>query len=701
MDKRSLHETVEKRQATMRARLGVDSAMQSQAVVDKANATKLERFGSVKVPGSGRKRMSLDEFVTRAREIHGDKYDYSRVVMAGNSVKVEIICPIHGVFLQAPVKHLAGRGCTHKECIAAKKIATTRARFGVDNAMQCRDVVKKLEENNLKKFGVKNPMQSPEVKAKAVATNLDKYQVPYTCMADSVKDKRTETNNKKFGGNSPMCSPAMRGKAEATMLRKYNVKHALQSEVCQAKRAATLMANFGVENPMFSVEVKRKVVETKRKNHTEASSKPEDLLYKLLCDCFGVDDVVRQYRSDAYSSNGNQHCCDFYIKSRDMYIELNGDLSHGGHWYDADSDRDAEKLEKWEIAKHGENLVYVNKKNRYEGAIDVWTGKDVIKRRDAANSNLNYIVFWDVKLRDAAVWFALNCPDGQDWRCEYSWLPKREIGGIDLNMLPGLSVKHVDLSLIAKAHQFHVFYEREESAWRDNTLIRGGMPIQMYLYYNRLKYKNVAPDKITDLQLMRAFKVSGAMSGYTVFDTRLMAQAVEKYGIESIYDPCAGWGERSLYCKACGIKYLGVDVNDKLFTGYDAMRSRYDMQEQMFVMGDAASVKLSGDYTAVLTCPPYGNTEIYSNAGAENLSGADFLDWWRSVVENSLSVNPTYFCFQINQKWRDEMLAVVESCGFTLVDELYYDNARSSHFNRRRGGIILKREFESMLVCAR
>lgn len=696
MDKRSSEAAKAKRAETMLARHGVASAMQSKDVVEKANASKLAKFGSMKPPGSGKKRMTLEEFVARAREIHGDKYDYSRVVMAGTGVKVEIICPDHGVFLQTPAKHLQGRGCTHKDCIAAKKIATNRVKFGVDNPMQSSEIVEKLAVSNLNKHGVDNPMKLPEVQAKVVATNMDKYQVPYTCMAEPVKAKREAALTAKYGGNSPMCSRAVRGKAESTMLGKYQARHALQSDICRAKAAATLMSNWGVENPMFSKEIRRRVVETKRAHHTECSSGPEDALHALLLDYFGSDDVVRYYWSDEYP-----HECDFYIKSRDMYIELNGDFSHGMHWYDENNLDDKKALYKWIAAKYSENLTVINGKTRYDNAISVWSKKDPEKRADAAKNNLNYIVFWDCELRDAALWFVLGCPDGHDWEHEYSWLPERDITGIDLNTLPELSGNHADLSLIAKAYQFHVFYEREERVWQENARVRNGLPVQVFLYHNRLKYKKSAPGSLSDLQLMRAFTVSGILKGYTVFDTRLMDEAVKKYDIKSVYDPCAGWGERGLYCRANGMKYLGVDVNDKLFPGYDAMRIRYDMAGQEFVHADSACVSLSGNYDAVLTCPPYGNIEIYSDAGAENLDSTSFLGWWQQVVENSLSVNPRYFCFQVNKKWRDSMLDIVINSGFELVDELFYGNDRVSHLNRKKNGVKTKHESESMLVLRR
>lgn len=55
--------------------------------------------------------MSKEEFIARATEIHHDKYDYSKVEYVNNNTDVCIICPEHGKFWQKPSKHLAGHGC--------------------------------------------------------------------------------------------------------------------------------------------------------------------------------------------------------------------------------------------------------------------------------------------------------------------------------------------------------------------------------------------------------------------------------------------------------------------------------------------------------------------------------------------------------------------------------------------------------------
>lgn len=57
------------------------------------------------------KIITTEIFLQKAREIHGQKYDYSKTVYVSAKDKVCIICPEHGEFFQAPDKHLHGRGC--------------------------------------------------------------------------------------------------------------------------------------------------------------------------------------------------------------------------------------------------------------------------------------------------------------------------------------------------------------------------------------------------------------------------------------------------------------------------------------------------------------------------------------------------------------------------------------------------------------
>lgn len=58
-----------------------------------------------------RQALSTDEFIERAKKIHGNKFDYSKVNYENNHTEVCIICPEHGEFWQKPLKHLSGHKC--------------------------------------------------------------------------------------------------------------------------------------------------------------------------------------------------------------------------------------------------------------------------------------------------------------------------------------------------------------------------------------------------------------------------------------------------------------------------------------------------------------------------------------------------------------------------------------------------------------
>ena len=57
------------------------------------------------------RKVDTEDFVKRAKIIHGNKYDYSKVMYTKMDKNVTIICPLHGEFSQVARNHLQGRGC--------------------------------------------------------------------------------------------------------------------------------------------------------------------------------------------------------------------------------------------------------------------------------------------------------------------------------------------------------------------------------------------------------------------------------------------------------------------------------------------------------------------------------------------------------------------------------------------------------------
>ena len=64
------------------------------------------------------KRLTTEIFLERARCVHGDIYDYSKVRYRNSHTKVCIICKEHGEFHQYAYSHLQGHGCP--ECAKEK-----------------------------------------------------------------------------------------------------------------------------------------------------------------------------------------------------------------------------------------------------------------------------------------------------------------------------------------------------------------------------------------------------------------------------------------------------------------------------------------------------------------------------------------------------------------------------------------------------
>jgi hypothetical protein len=80
--------------------------------------------------------IDTNEFIRKAKLIHGDKYDYSKTKYINCKEKIIIICPIHGEFLQTPDSHLACKsGCA--ECgkiLQSKNNTRTKDEFIVEGA---------------------------------------------------------------------------------------------------------------------------------------------------------------------------------------------------------------------------------------------------------------------------------------------------------------------------------------------------------------------------------------------------------------------------------------------------------------------------------------------------------------------------------------------------------------------------------------
>ena len=493
---------------------------------------------------------------------------------------------------------------------------------------------------------------------------IKKYGVDNVFKLKEFQDKAAETREKRYGGRYTLSK-----ESSLEPSARQNSIETNKSEESKEKRIQTNIEKYGFPNPNQSLITKQKIRKTKKKNNSFTISKPEQKLHQELSKLF--NNVQTQFTSSEYP-----FAYDFYVPDKYLYIELNATWTHGSAWYDRNNIKHKEISNKWKS-----HVGY------YQSAYNSWTNLDVKKRQAAKENNLNYLVFWQPDLSDFYLWVELGCPNAKDWQKEYSWLENRKLPETlkitDLTLLKNGSKTIIK---IVRQFMYPIIYEREIKMWNDNKFINKKGYTQPLLFANRLKYIDKLPHQLTDLDIIRGLSYSGQIRAYTAFDNTLMKRFIEKYKPNSIFDPCAGWGERLLTAACYNILYTGQDINKKLKEPYQKLINSYNLTDQSVTIVDSSTTKNEAD--CLFTCPPYFDTEIYTEHGAENLSYDDFIKWWDTIIKNS-DVN--IVAFQINQKYKKVLTDIVKQNGYQLVEEMKLTK-QASHLNKS------KKEFESLMI---
>lgn len=91
------------------------------------------------------KFLTTDEFIEKSVKIHGNKYDYSNTIYVDNLTKVSIVCKKHGIFNQDPYSHFKGSGCPHCVNKTEGKIKEFLCEKGINVETQCEVNGKKFD----------------------------------------------------------------------------------------------------------------------------------------------------------------------------------------------------------------------------------------------------------------------------------------------------------------------------------------------------------------------------------------------------------------------------------------------------------------------------------------------------------------------------------------------------------------------------
>ena len=242
--------------------------------------------------------------------------------------------------------------------------------FGTPNnrcvveSKECRKLASESYKNTMhKKYNVDNYFQTEEFQ-------------------DKIKDRKDEIIKKRVESYKITCNERY---GVDSVLQLDKVRNNIDFNVSIDHARHTMMERYGVDNPfkmkhvrekVESPECRKKAIETKRKNGTFNTSKPEEESYELIKKVY--PDVIRQYKCSRYP-----FACDFYIPSTDTFIECQYSWTHGYHPYNPDSKEDQDRLNELK-SKYGDKWWHT------------WVDRDPNKRKIAKENNLNYIEFWNI-----------------------------------------------------------------------------------------------------------------------------------------------------------------------------------------------------------------------------------------------------------------------------------------------------------------
>lgn len=240
----------------------------------------------------------------------------------------------------------------------------------------------------------KDVMKKYNLSARGLQTLIKYYNISKT--SDEIYRIRSKASKGRTPWNKGLtikdderlnyCTDEIRLKKSLSMIGKN--KGRIHSEQSKKNMSAGYKYHDTSKNRRkLSDEEKRiaseKSFSTKKINGTLNISTPEKDYYKYLIEKYGDENIIKQYKCDRYPWH-----CDFYIKSLDMFIELNLHWTHGGRPFDPNNIECIKQLNKW------------NKKAKtskfYANAIKTWTVRDVEKLKCAKENNLNLEVLYAI-----------------------------------------------------------------------------------------------------------------------------------------------------------------------------------------------------------------------------------------------------------------------------------------------------------------
>jgi len=221
-------------------------------------------------------------------------------LMRTSKYKIKVVCDICGkekeIQYQSYFKqHENQTYDTCQKCKTVKRKKTMLKKYGVEHALQSKDLMNKAKNTMLERYGVEFSANSIEIQEKNKKTIKEKYGVEYITQSEEFKDnskksKKEKYNNEHYNNYNQIKKTKKeiyndeyynnRKKSDKTCLEKYGCENISQSEVIKNKKKQTSFKNYGVEHPLKTFEIMEKL----RNTNIDKLGVPYPTMSKIVTD---------------------------------------------------------------------------------------------------------------------------------------------------------------------------------------------------------------------------------------------------------------------------------------------------------------------------------------------------------------------------------------------------------------------------------
>ena len=185
----------------------------------------------------------------------------------------------------------------------------------------------------------------------------------------------------------------------------------------------------------------------------------------------------------------------------------------------------------------------------------------------------------------------------------------------------GTLLKQPNKNKIVKQFQQNIFFKEEFQLLNQKEVFDK-------LLENRKHFLH--KETFTLDELLSGLKISGVAKGYSHFNPLWLKWFIEKYDIETLYDPCSGWGHHML--GALSIKHFHYnDFDTEVCQNVKNIIEKFYINNVTISNEDAKKYIPKEKFDAWFMCPPYYNLENYNNKHFKDL--CDYENFLNGIIQ--------------------------------------------------------------------